>query len=217
MKKPKTSADYQREYRKRLRDQGLVKKEVWIHPNHARILSQYEQVFRNPLITSGKTCNTQLKEIEVSMNKKNTWTTHSLFEALLETEMVSSNQASIKLEESTKATIHMVLHSMGDLPVYVTVAGEQILAESLLWPQDMVNDVVAFNDEVLVTHKIFPLSTISLDTLPTGERYYTMFGALSAFSSLFDVVFEIELLADNVIKAADAYSKFLPSQMMVEV
>lgn len=147
------------------------------------------------------------------MNDKHAWTTHSLFNALFTTAMVDSDQANINLEEGTNATIHLILHSMGDLPVFVTAAGEQVLVECLLWPQSMVNDIAAFNDEVLVTHKIFPLSTISLDTLPNGERYYTMFGALSAFSALDDIVFEIELLADNVIKAADAYSKFLPEHI----
>ncbi|EXJ10805.1 MULTISPECIES: YjfI family protein [Nitrincola] len=143
------------------------------------------------------------------MNDKHAWTTHALFNALSRSTLVVSNQASIELEEGIHATLHLTLHSMGDLPVFITAEGEQVLVESLLWPQAMVKDVAAFNDEVLATHKVFPLSTISLDTLANGERYYTMFGALSAFSSLDDVLFEIELLADNVIKAADAYSTFI--------
>jgi len=151
------------------------------------------------------------------MNDKHAWTTLSLFNALSTSAIVASNQASIELEEGTNATIHLVLNSMGDLPVFITAEGEQVLVECLLWPQAMVTDVAAFNDEVLVTHKIFPLSTISLDTLANGERYYTMFGALSAFSALDDILFEIELLADNVIKAADAYSKFLPEYIKEEV
>jgi uncharacterized protein YjfI (DUF2170 family) len=44
-----------------------------------------------------------------------------------------------------------------------------------------------------------------------GRDCYTMFGALSSYSSLSDVVFEIELLADNVIKATEAYEGFLKS------
>lgn len=42
-----------------------------------------------------------------------------------------------------------------------------------------------------------------------GRDCYTMFGALSSSSTLSDVVFEIELLADNVIKATEAYEGFL--------
>ena len=44
--KAKSSAHYQREYRKRLREQGLVKKEVWILPEHTKRLAVYEKSLR---------------------------------------------------------------------------------------------------------------------------------------------------------------------------
>ena len=72
-----------------------------------------------------------------------------------------------------------------------------------------MRDSAAFNEQVLRTHKLFPLSSIGLETLPDGQPCYTMFGALSSASTLTDVVFEIELLADNVIKATEAYEGFL--------
>ena len=59
------------------------------------------------------------------------------------------------------------------------------------------------------THKLFPLSSIGLERLADGTDCYTMFGALSSGSALSDVVFEIELLADNVIKATEAYENHL--------
>ncbi|GAB6445606.1 hypothetical protein bcgnr5379_63090 [Bacillus cereus] len=52
---------------------------------------------------------------------------------------------------------------------------------------------------------MFPLSTIGIETLADGEAVYMMFGALSASSSLSNVLYEIETLADNVIKATEAY------------
>jgi len=69
--------------------------------------------------------------------------------------------------------------------------------------------VTGFNDAVLRTHKYFPLSTISLDKLGDDGDYYHMFGALSSSSILHNVVFEIEVLANNVIQATEAYSEFL--------
>jgi uncharacterized protein YjfI (DUF2170 family) len=42
-----------------------------------------------------------------------------------------------------------------------------------------------------------------------GESVYIMFGALSAGSSLAEVLFEIETLADNVIRATEAYENHL--------
>ena len=97
----------------------------------------------------------------------------------------------------------------GDLPVFLTVSGEQIIVESILWSVDEVADVNGFNDAILRTHKYFPLSTISLDQLGQSGDYYHMFGALSSTSILSNVVFEIEVLASNVIQATEAYSEFL--------
>ena len=44
----KTSAHYQRLHRQRLREQGLVKKEVWILPEHSAALHQLEKQMRLP-------------------------------------------------------------------------------------------------------------------------------------------------------------------------
>jgi hypothetical protein len=45
--------------------------------------------------------------------------------------------------------------------------------------------------------------------MPNGETVYSMFGALSAASSLTVIVHEVLTLADNVIRAADAYEDLL--------
>lgn len=137
------------------------------------------------------------------------WTTTSLFEALLKEALFQNGEAEIELIEGADPSIYITMNEYGDLPIYIIVSGEQLIVESLMWPLADINDVAAFNDEVLRTHKLFPLSTISLDTLPDGESYYTMFGALSATSLLSNVIFEIETLADNVIKATEAYGQFL--------
>ena len=94
-------------------------------------------------------------------------------------------------------------------PIFATVFGEQIIVESVLCPQSDVSDVQRFNETILRTHKYFPLSTISLDTLADGESYYHMFGSLSATSRMLNIMFEIEILARNVIQATEAYEEFL--------
>lgn len=209
MTKRKTSADYQREYRKRLRAQGLIKKEVWIHPEHTGLLGRLEKRLRKPGSAQTDGAAENMNESEVTMSNNRAWTTHTLFNALKAEELVKSEQASLELVEGAESSIHLTMHEYGDLPVFVTVAGEQIVVDCLLWPESDVKDKAAFNEEVLCTHKLFPLSTISLDTMPDGERYYTMFGALSAYSVLHSVLFEIEMLADNVIKSTEAYERFL--------
>jgi hypothetical protein len=198
----KSSAHYQREYRKRLREQGLVKKEVWIRPGYAQQLSAIEKQLREAdrsVATTGV----------VMMESANRWTTAALLQALAEAELFSSKKASLELIDGVGPALHIVMGEYGDLPIFLTVAGEQIIVESMLWSVSDVSDVAAFNDSVLRTHKYFPLSTISLDKVGDQGDYYHMFGSLSASSSVENVVFEVEVLASNVIQATEAYAEFL--------
>lgn len=201
----KSSAHYQRLFRQRLREQGLVKKEVWILPEHAQMLAAFERKLRQPL--SG----------QASMEKEGgampqVWTAQGLFDALSVTELFKEGRAAIELIQGADASLHVTMREYGDLPLFIAVFGEQIIVEALLWPAADVRDTAAFNEEVLRSHKLFPLSSIGLETLPDGQACYTMFGALSASSVLSNVVQEIEMLADNVIKATEAYEDFLSAE-----
>lgn len=198
----KSSAHYQRLYRQRLREQGLVKKEVWIRPEHAAALAVMERELRQPAAGLAST-------EEGGMHMPRLWSTGELYEALANVELLRAGRASMELLQGADPSLHLTLHDYGDLPLFVAVVGEQILVEALLWPQADVCDAAAFNEQVLRTHKLFPLSSIGLETLPDGRSCYLMFGALSAAASLADVVCEIETLADNVIKATEAYEEFL--------
>lgn len=203
--KAKSSAHYQREFRKRLRESGLVKKEVWIRPENAKLLAHVEKQLRETVDTF------DLATIggKMMIESANTWTTESLFDALQGASLFREHKASLALIDGVEPALHITMHEYGDLPVFVTVAGDQIIAESVLWSADDVIDQAGLNDAVLRTHKYFPLSTISLDTLAHGKDYYHMFGALSSASELANVVFEIEVLASNVIQATEAYADFL--------
>ena len=77
--------------------------------------------------------------------------------------------------------------------------------DTLLWPVDEVANPAAFNELLLRTHKILPLSTFGVGRGPDGKDYYEMFGALSSGSILESVILEIETLADNAMQAAAAY------------
>lgn len=196
----KSSAHYQRQFRKRLREQGLVKKEVWILPEHAGRLREVEKLLRTPGIA---------KSLDGGVLMDTNWTTPSLYEALCSDPLITSGNATIELIDGVESALHLVMREFGDLPVFITVAGEQIIVESMLWSIDELKDAAAFNETVLRTHKYFPLSTISLDRLEDGGDFYHMFGSLAAQSSLQNVVYEIEVLASNVIQATEAYSEYL--------
>ena len=199
----KSSAHYQRLFRQRLREQGLVKKEVWILPEHAPALAAFERKLRQPQPKLAS------MEKEVGMSMSQVWTAQSLCDALSATELFKEKRASVELFDGAEVSLLVTMAEYGDLPLFVAVFGEQIIVEALLWPLSDVRDAAAFNEEVLRTHKLFPLSSIGLETLPDGQACYTMFGALSASSTLSNVVEEIELLAGNVINATEAYAGFL--------
>jgi hypothetical protein len=193
----KTSAYYQRRHRERLRDKGLVKKELWILPEFADELMAVERRMRQPRGSAPT-------QKESGMSEPKVWTAPALFEALSGTDLLRNGAMEAELLEGAEPSLHLVMHDYGDLPIFLAVVGEQIVVEALLWPVSQVRDVAAFNDQVLRTHKMFPLSTIGIESID-GDSVYIMFGALDAHSSLSNVVFEIEALADNVIKATEAY------------
>jgi len=144
------------------------------------------------------------------------WSTEALNEALEKEDLFASGAASLELIGGVEPALHLVMHEYGDLPLFLTVAGEQIIIEAVLWSTEDVSGLSSFNDTILRTHKYFPLSTISLDTLSDGKDYYQMFGALSATSIMPNVIFEIETLASNVINATEAYSNYLATPLEVK-
>ena len=205
--KKKSSADYQREYRKRLRDQGLVKKEVWVLPENSKMLSTFEKELRQAQFNKGA----ELEIGEQYMNEKlgHRWTNESLYETLRNLPVFSNGSCSIEVIEGIDSSIVVSMHAYGDLPIYITVSGEQILAEAVLFSLADVVDTADFNEYVLRTHKYLPLSTISLEFDSENGDYYHMFGALSSTSSISEVVLEIETLAENTIQATEAFKEFL--------
>lgn len=208
----KSSADYQREYRKRLREQGLVKKEVWVLPENGKQLSQLERELREPLLNQHlrfETGEKKMNDPRSTNNSSHRWSTEPLFESLKDLPGFSNGSCSIEIIDGIDSSIVITMHGYGDLPIFMTVGGEQILVEAVLFSLEDVNDTAQFNEYVLKTHKYLPLSTISIESDNEHGDYYHMFGALSASSSISEVVHEIETLAENVIQATEAFRAFL--------
>jgi len=204
----KSSAEYQREYRKRLREQGLVKKEVWVLPENGKQLNAFEKELRRPQHSNE---NDTGGSMNTSINAAHRWNTESLYSALKERPAFSNGSCSIEIIDGLNSTIVVSMHEFGDLPIFVTVGGEQVLAETVLFSLDDISDTAKFNEYVLKTHKYLPLSTISIEKDETHGDYYSMFGALSALSSINEIVLEVDTLAENTIQATEAFSGFLKS------
>src|SRR5690554_6798778 len=130
----KSSAHYQRLFRQRLRDQGLVKKDVWILPEYSERLVAVEKRMRQPL-QGLASC-----EMEEGMNMPQLWTAQALHDAIKTTELFNNDQIAVELIEGADASLRITMREYGDLPIYVAVIGEQIIAEALLWPASDVQD-----------------------------------------------------------------------------
>ena len=196
----KKASYYQSRYRDRLRQQGFVKKEVWIPPKYTQALKACENALREGVLPIDPKVDKEKR-----MNQVNNWDTQTLFEALGLSEQVVDGSVEIEMVEGADPDILITMKDFGDLPILLGVSGSQIIVNTLLWPIDEVNDTAEFNDLILRTHKLFPLSTFSITRGLNDRDYYELFGSLSSGSILESVIFEIETLADNAMQAAEAY------------
>ena len=204
----KNSAYYQRRYRQRLQEQGLVKKEVWILPENTRKLQEIETYLRQ-LSSHSLIDNNNMLQGNKTMKKNEVWLVNDLYQALKKEPLFAQGTASVEIIDGIDACLHIIMHQYGDLPLFLSVSNQQIIVEALLWPVDMVKQVEQFNQEVLCSRKLFPLSSIAIEKAGDGSVNYIMYGALSSSSILSNIIYELETLSDNVIKATEAYEQFL--------
>ncbi len=198
----KTSTDYMREMRARLTAAGYVKRELYVLPENAEVLRDIEKVLRQPYLGN------RIK-LEGFMTENTNWTIDTLHSAFAELDVVKSNEIKLTLIQGAEPSLSLVMNQFGGLPIIIAIAGDQILVDSVLVYASQVKDPKSFNETVLRSRDLFPLSSIGIETMPNGETVYSMFGALSAASSLTVIVHEVLTLADNVIRAADAYEDLL--------
>jgi len=200
----KKSSYYQSRYRARLREKGYVKREIWIPPDYTKSLKDCETALRVGVIPIIPKTVTEKK-----MSEDANWTTETLYEALAQSAPAGEGAIEVELVEGADPGILITMTEFGDLPLLMSVSGSQILIDTLLWPVEEVDNAAAFNEMILKTHKLLPLSTFGIRPGPDGRDYYEMFGSLSAGSILESVLFEIETLADNAMQAAAAYQSDL--------
>ena len=197
----KPSSYYQNRYRERLRQKGFVKREVWIPSEQTAALKLCEEALRD-----GRTPEFNQSRKAPPMTQNPMWTTDSLMRALQESEPARNGEMDVTLIYGTEPGIVLTMNEFGDLPLYMSVAGSQIIVDTLLWPVDEIRDRNALNDQLLRMHKFMPLSTFGITQGPDGRDYYEIFGALSAGSKLESILFEIEMLADNALQSVEAYA-----------
>jgi len=199
VKKP--SSFYMKQMRAGLAAAGYVKHESWVLPENRSLLKQMEQQLRQPILAGSFMS-------EIYMSAGNNWNIDSLFNALKALDEVASQEITLSLIQSAEPSIKLEMNEIGGLPIHIAVAGEQIIVDTVLVDIESINDVAAFNDAVLRSREMFPLSSIGIESMPNGQTVYNMFGALSSDSSLTNVVTEVQTLADNVQRAIEAFERF---------
>ncbi len=102
----------------------------------------------------------------------------------------------------------LIISNPEGVEVFLTVCGEQIIAESLLVEVDLISDKNALNEEILKTHKLFPLTTVGIVSIESVE-YYAAFGALSSQSKAESIELEVEFLFQNVEGMIEAYAGYI--------
>ncbi|KQM87544.1 hypothetical protein ASE67_07575 [Sphingomonas sp. Leaf23] len=127
------------------------------------------------------------------------WTVAALADALGTGE--HTQELSVERIEQAEPVLKLTMHHFGDLAIFASVAGEQIVVSSLLWPVDEQADQHAFNRFLLKTQKLVPLSNFAIAEVG-GREYYELVGELSVESSLRTVLIELRVLAQNAIEAA---------------
>ncbi|KGM54069.1 hypothetical protein N800_05710 [Lysobacter daejeonensis GH1-9] len=211
MKAAKPSSVYVREFRERMRRAGLIKKDVWILPGYAADLATIEKRFRqvpgeagtDPLAQGG------------AWPSVDGWTLGALQSAIEASPLVQVGSVDVARIEGADPALSLVMRDHGDLPVFLVVGALQIVVQALLWPVDHVRDPAAFNAYVLGTHKFVPLSNVGVESV-AGVPCYILFGSLDTQSSLTNILFEIQTLADNVIASVDAYRSFLKDEVLMQ-
>jgi hypothetical protein len=197
----KPSSFYMKQMRAGLAAAGYVKHETWVLPENRSLLKQMEQQLRQPILAGSFMS-------ENYMSAGNNWTIDRLFTALQALDEVVSQEITVSLVQGSESSIKLEMNEFGGLPIYVAVVGEQIIVDTVLVDIDSISDVRGFNDAVLRSRELFPLSSIGIESMPNGQTVYNMFGALSSDSSLTNVVTEIKTLVDNVHRASEAFEHF---------
>ena len=199
---------HQRAYRERMREAGLVKKDVWILPEYAEELAGIEKAMRE----SGHA----LSVSHAHTGPQTAWTLAAIADAIAATGAARSGSITPEWIEGADPSLRLQMHDHGDLSVFVAVGHQQIVVEAYLWPVSHVADPAGFDAHVLTTHKLLPLSTVGIENIG-GVPGYTMFGSLDAQSSLASLLFEVQTLADNVLDASEAWLDYLkPEHRLAE-
>lgn len=135
------------------------------------------------------------------------WTVPAIKAALDASDLVREGEMTLRVVEGAEPVLLATMHEYGDLPIYLSVGGSQIVASVLLWPVAEQPDAARFNEFLLKAQRVVPLSNFAITSV-SGEDVYELMGELSCKTTLQTILIELRTLAENAIDASDLRETF---------
>lgn len=135
------------------------------------------------------------------------WTVPAVKDALDGSPLVRNGEMTLRVLEGAEPVLLATMHEYGDLPVYLSVGGAQIVCSVLLWPVAEQADRHAFNEFLLKAQRVVPLSNFAITNVG-GEDVYELMGELSCKTTLQTILIELRTLAENAIDATELRETF---------
>ena len=211
------ATDRIRAWRQARREAGLVKLELWV-PEIARddvkaaVRAIITDSTRGPHLagrarrpTSDSITSGDDHHMDAVIETP--WTVPAIKEAMDASPLIREGEMTLRVLEGADAVLLATMHEYGDLPVYLSVGGAQIVCSVLLWPVAEQADRHAFNEFLLKAQRVVPLSNFAITNVG-GEDVYELMGELSCKTTLQTILIELRTLAENAIDATELRETF---------
>ncbi|MDP3403312.1 MAG: YjfI family protein [Brevundimonas sp.] len=135
------------------------------------------------------------------------WTVPAIRSALEASPLVREGEMTLRVLEGADPVLLATMHEYGDLPIYLSVGGAQVVCSVLLWPVAEQVDTARFNEFLLKAQRLVPLSNFAITTVGDQDVYELM-GELSSKTTLQTILIELRTLAENAIDATELRETF---------
>lgn len=217
-----TATERIRAWRQARREAGLVKLELWV-PEAARddvkaaVRAIITDSTRGPHLAGRDLAGRARRPTSDPITSgddhhmdaviETPWTVPAIKEAMDASPLVREGEMTLRVLEGADAVLLATMHEYGDLPVYLSVGGAQIVCSVLLWPVAEQADRHAFNEFLLKAQRVVPLSNFAITNVG-GEDVYELMGELSCKTTLQTILIELRTLAENAIDATELRETF---------
>lgn len=219
---PSVATERIRAWRQARREAGLVKLELWV-PEAARddvkaaVRAIITDSTRGPHLAGRDLAGRARRPTSDPITSgddhhmdaviETPWTVPAIKEAMDASPLVREGEMTLRVLEGADAVLLATMHEYGDLPVYLSVGGAQIVCSVLLWPVAEQADRHAFNEFLLKAQRVVPLSNFAITNVG-GEDVYELMGELSCKTTLQTILIELRTLAENAIDATELRETF---------